>query len=249
MKKINTTLNLLLIVCFAVGAVYFTKRSDQIELENKQQEEMISGMMKVLTQVEANLEQTTQLTNQAEVDLNHLRKNMTDSHALIKSMSSQFQTVEKKVSSLNRFEADSIKTKRFALLSDAGKERIIMKSYPNRTFMMLKGDEGLNSIYFNVHDDGRQSISFRGTDGRAQIGIKTNEDGIPEITVWKGGSFTLRSANGHHEIVKITESDDQPEVAFFDAVCNGSKVWSTNDWWLDRPAPEEKEADPVDGGQ
>jgi hypothetical protein len=249
MKKINTTLNLLLIVCFAVGAVYFTKQSNQIELENKQQEEMISGIMKALKQVEANLKQTTDLTNQAEVDLSHLRKKMTDSHTLVKNMSSQFQIFEKKVSSLNRFESDSIKTKHFALLSKEGKERIVMKSYPTRTFMMLKGDDGLNSIYFNVHDDGRQSISFRGTDGRAQIGIKTNENEVPEITVWKGGSFTLRSANGHHEIVKITESDDQPEVAFFEAVCNGSKVWSTNDWWLDRPAPEEKEADPVDRGQ
>ena len=249
MNKINTLLNLLTIALVLGCAIYFTKSINQIALENRKQEETISSIADVLRDVEIELTRTKKLVNEAEVELNDLEKTMANTHSQINNITNRFQTVADRVSSLNRFKADSIKTKRFALLSEDNTERIIMKSYPNRTFMMLKGERNLNRIYFNVLDDGMQSISFSGTDGKAQIGIKTNEKEIPEITVWKGGSFTLRSKKGHHEVIKITESGNSPEVAFYEAICNGAKVWSTNDWWLDKPEPAKKEAEPNASGQ
>ena len=242
MKKFNACINWLLIVCLIGAVIYLGKQTNQLRIDDHQQEAIISDLTDKLDRVQHQLQQTAQLSLQSSAALNGLKSSIEHRDAAIKSMTNQIQALESKVASLNRFTADSIQTKRFALTSPSGKERIIMKAYPERTFMMLKSEDGLNSIYFNVHDDGRQSISFRGQDGRAQIGIKTDEYGIPEITVWKGGSFTLRSRNGHHEVIKITESEGLPEIGFYEAVCNGPKIWSTNDWWLDKPESPEKTA-------
>lgn len=243
MKKFNASFNWLLIICLIGAVIYLGKQTNQLRIDDHQQAEIISNLADKLDRVQYQLEQTAQLAEQSAAALDKLKIGIESRDASIKGMTNQLQALDNKVASLNRFTADSIQTKRFALTSPSGKERIIMKSYPERTFMMLKSEDGLNSIYFNVHDDGRQSISFRGQDGRAQIGIKTDENGIPEITVCKGGSFTLRSKNGHHEVIKITESEGLPEIGFYEAVCNGPKIWSTNDWWLDRPESPENTAE------
>jgi len=136
-----------------------------------------------------------------------------------------------KLAKVDHLKIKSIRVEDFALVSKSGKDLITMKSYPNRTFMMLKGEDGPNSIYFNVHDDGKKSISFRDHDAKAQIGIKTDEKGQPTVTVWRGGEYILRGSQGNHEIVRIGETEQKPEISFYEAVCNGSKLWTTNDWW------------------
>ena len=165
-----------------------------------------------------------------------LQSSLNSSNERIQKNRRDIDTTEASVDSLKkqseRLELKSLTTERFALVSENGKELITMKSYPGRTFMMLKGQDGPNSIFFNVHDDGRKSISFRDGEAKAQIGIKTEESGMPEITVWRGGEYILRGNEGNHEVIKISEVEGRPEISFYDSVCNGQKIWTTNDWWL-----------------
>ncbi len=202
-EKIQIISNIVIVIALAAVTYHFNEKYSKLNEENEQHE----------------------LKNRA------LLSKYSDSKQRIESLEGTITDLQNGVVEVDRLKIKSIRVEDFALVSKSGKELITMKSYPNRTFMMLKGEDGPNSIYFNVHDDGKKSISFRDHEAKAQIGIKTDEEGQPAVTVWRGGEYILKGSQGNHEIVRITETEHKPEISFYEDVCKGSKLWTTHDWW------------------
>ena len=184
MNKLNLALNLILLSLICIVFFHYKEENDKLYSKIETQREELSRLNAFRSSTEMELSGT-----QKAIDENR----------------NEISDLKEKTVSVDRLKVKSITTEKFSMLSQNGKELISMKSYPNRTYLGLKTEEGIGSIYFNVHDDGKKSISFSDNSGHAQIGIRTDENDQPAITVWRGGEYILRGNEGHHEVIRISD--------------------------------------------